>query len=196
MEEQNPLNGYLYQEDLSFLSDIGKLGRSKKISINVKCVYPDPEKPGQLIPRSGSLAIDCNKPVSTIPKEFLQTYPDIPNQHYYVGYEQLLFREGTLQDCGITHGKMVEMISPGKNAPAYHNQGLALILWSIIPLIFGVSALIFSMMKGSTDNTEVKALYLLIGLLFLIPSILVLVIGMILIPQCPTPCYFNGNSWV
>ena len=192
--QESPLQKYLFREDTSFIEEMTKVTKARTIKVNVKCVYPDPEHPGELIPKSGSVSIDCNKPVSQIGKEFLTTYSDVPNLTYYIGYDQLLFREGTLTECGITHGKLVELIAPGKNAAAYHNEGLALIIWSIIPFIFGLSCLIFSMISGSIDNSY-QALFLFLGLIFIIPSFLTALIGMVLIPECPMPCYFNGTDW-
>ena len=191
------LSKYQYNGDTSFIEEMTKAKRSRKIKVNVKCVYPDTDNPGGLITKTGSVSIDSTKPVSQIGKEFLQTFPEIPELTYYIGYDQLLFREGSLTECGITHGKLVELIAPGKNAAAYHNQGLSLIIWSILPFIFGLAALIFSMTSSSssTVDSESQALFLFLGLIFMIPSFITAIIGMVLIPECPMPCYFNGTEW-
>ena len=189
------LSKYQYQGDTGFIEEMSKTKKARKIKVNVKCVYPDTDNPGGLITKTGSVSIECNKPVSQIGKEFLATFPDIPDQTYYIGYDQLLFREGTITECGITHGKLVELIAPGKNAAAYHNQGLSLIIWSIVPFLFGLAALIFSMTSNAAIESEYQALFLFLGLTFLIPSFITAIIGMILIPECPMPCYFNGSEW-
>ncbi|EAY19039.1 hypothetical protein TVAG_247180 [Trichomonas vaginalis G3] len=190
-----PLERYLFEENLDYVKDLNLKNNAAKISVHVKCVYPDPENPGELIPRSGSLSLSAGKPIGQISKDFLATYPEIPNKTYYVSYDQLLFREGTLAQCGITHGKSVELIAPGKNHAAYHNEGLTLIVTSLLPFIFGLASVIFSMTCGANVDTSFKALFLFLGFLFLIPAVLVGVIGMILIPECPMPCYFNGTEW-
>ena len=109
--------------------------------------------------------------------------------------QQLLFREGTVAECGISHGKSVELIAPGKNAAAYHNQGLTMIIYSLIPLVIGLAALIFSMTTGNNVSNSDQALFLFIGLILTIPSIIIIAIGLVLIPECPMPCYFNGQEW-
>lgn len=190
-----PLADYLFDENLDYVKDLNTKNSANKISVHVKCVYPDPENPGELIPKSGSLSIAAGKPISQISKEFLTTYPEIPNKTYYVSYDQLLFREGTLAQCGITHGKSVELIAPGKNHAAYHNEGLNFLVFSLLPFIIGVASIVFSMTSGSSVGNTYQALFLFLGLLFLIPSVLIGVIGMILIPECPMPCYFNGTEW-
>ena len=106
-----------------------------------------------------------------------------------------MFKDGTIEECGISHGKFVELIAPGKNAAAYHNQGLTMILWCLIPLVFGIAAILFSMTTGAHVENTYQALFLFLGLTFTIPSVVGLFIGLILIPECPMPCYFNGTEW-
>jgi len=195
MNQNSSLAGFLYQEDISYINDFNKKSKARKITVNVKCVYPDPEKPGEMIQRVGSIQCDSSKPVDQVCKDFMDTYKDIPNKTYYLGYDQLLFREGTLAECGITHGKSVELIAPGKNAAAYHNEGLSLVIWSILPFIFGLAAILFSMTTGAYVDNSYQALFLFIGLVFMIPSALCAIVGLILIPECPMPCYFNGTEW-
>ena len=100
-----------------------------------------------------------------------------------------------MQECGISHGKTVELIAPGKNAAAYHNQGLTLIIWSLVPLIFGLASVIFSMTTGTYVQNTYQALFLFLGLICLIPSMVGIIIGLILIPESNMPCYVNGTEW-
>lgn len=191
----SPLSNYVYAEDLSYIDGLNKKNKPKKISINIKCVYPDPQNPGELKQQTGSISTETNKKVTQLCNEFRETYKDIPNKTYYLGYDQLLFRDGTIEQCGITHGKTVELIAPNKNAAVYHNEGLSLLIWSLLPMVFGLAAIIFSMTTDSFVDSSYQALFLFIGLIFLIPSVLCGIVGLILIPECPMPCYFSGTEW-
>lgn len=195
-EDLNPLANFLLRDD-----NVVNLTRIKKrppehITIHVKCTYEDPQHPGQMIRRIGSISCDASDKVNKVVTDFLDTYKDIPsNKTYYLGYNQLLFREGTIKECGITHGKSVELYAPGKNASSYHNEGLAIIAWSLIPLVFGIASLLYSFTSSSEIDCDYQAMFLFLGLLLTIPSILCLTLGLILIPGCPMPCYFNGTEW-
>ena len=193
--QQNILQPYLYRENTDYLNQINVKRKSRIISVNVKCVYPDPENPGELLSKTGSIQVDATKSVDQIKKDFLNTYQDIPNKTYYVGYDQLLFKDGTIEECGITQGKFVELIAPGKNAAVYHNQGLTMIIWSLLPLVFGLAAILFSMTTGSHVENTYQALFFFLGLTFTLPSVVAIFIGLVLIPECPMPCYFNGSEW-
>jgi hypothetical protein len=137
--------------------------------------------------------------VDAVVNEFLASAPDIPTDQkkYYLGYDQLLFREGTLAECGITHGKAVELYAPGKNAAAYHNEGLKFAVWSLLPLVIGIACFLFSVTAGNVgeEANDYHALFLFLGLLLVIPASLMLVLGLVLIPECEMPCYFSGREW-
>ncbi|EAX91155.1 hypothetical protein TVAG_497960 [Trichomonas vaginalis G3] len=193
--ESFALRSYVYQENLDYVKDLNFKTNASKISVLVKCVYPDPENPEQIISKHGSLSISSGKPISQICKEFLATYPEIPNKAYYVSYDQLLFREGTIAQCGITHGKSVELIAPGKNHAANHNEGLFLLVVSFLPFIIGIATIALSMSSETSISTHWKAFFLFLGFLFIIPATLTGIVGMILIPECPMPCYFRGTEW-
>ncbi|OHT13183.1 hypothetical protein TRFO_16735 [Tritrichomonas foetus] len=194
-ELDNPLQAFLIQEDLSGLTKGSKKSSSETITIYIKCVYPNPLKPGEMIQILGSQTCNSSDKVESVAKKFLETYPEIPqNKEYYLGYDQLLFREGTLHECGITHGKSVDLYAPGKNAAAYHNEGLSMIIWALIPFAIGFACLLFSITSSQID-TNYQALFLFVGLLLDIPSTLILIIGFILLPTCPMPCYFIGTEW-
>lgn len=190
-----PLQDFLIQADLSSLTKTIKKSSQESITIFIKCVYPNPSNPGEMIQVIGSQTCNSSQKVQSVVDAFLKTHPEIPkNREYYLGYDQLLFREGTLRECGITHGKSVDLYAPGKNAASDHNEGLCLIVWSIIPITIGLAALIFSITSTNVSN-DFQALFLFIGLLLVIPSSLLIVIGLILIPKCPMPCYFVGTKW-
>jgi hypothetical protein len=147
-----------------------------------------------------SKTCSANDRVDTVVTEFLASTPDIPSQNkkYYLGYDQLLFREGTLNECGITHGKAVELYSPGKHSAAYHNEGLQFVVWSLLPLVIGLASFLFSVTStndGTPEANDYQALFLFLGMLLLIPAGLVLVVGLVLIPECSMPCYFTGAEW-
>lgn len=185
----------LIKDNLSDLTNTSKKTTSETISINVKCVYPDPQNPGEMIQKVGSVTAKATDSVTTVVETFKGTFPDIPNKTYYLGYDQLLFREGKLAECGITQGKSVELYAPGKNAAAYHNEGLSLVVWSLIPFVIGLASLLFSITTGDSVDNDYQAMFLFLGLVLLIPSCLCIVMGLILIPECPMPCYFNGTEW-
>ncbi|KAK8894396.1 hypothetical protein M9Y10_022831 [Tritrichomonas musculus] len=190
-----PLQDFLIQDDLSSLTKTIKKSSNESITIFIKCVYPNPSNPGEMIQVTGSQTCNSSQKVQYVVDAFLKSYPEIPkNREYYLGYDQLLFREGTLRECGITHGKSVELYAPGKNAAAYHNEGLSMIVWSIIPFVIGIAALLFSITATKVRN-DFQALFLFLGLLLVIPSTLIIVIGLILIPKCNMPCYFVGTKW-
>ena len=187
------LRDYLYKDEA--LQENDKKVKPKKITIYVNCIFQDPENEGVLKGIPGSISCEANKPVGHVCKDFMETFKGIPNKTYYLGYDSLLFREGTLEECGITHGKTVEMISPGKNSSAYHNEGLSLIFYSIVPLVLGLSAVIFSVSTMSVVSYDYQALFLFVGMLLFVPSLICIIIGLILIPDCPMPCYFSGTDW-
>lgn len=195
-DSSSMLDPFLIQADLSSLTKTIKKSSSETITIYIKCVYPSLSHPGEMIQVLGSQTCNSSQKVQSVVDTFLKTHPEIPkNREYYLGYDQLLFREGTLRECGITHGKSVDLYAPGKNAAANHNEGLSFIVWSIIPFTIGFAALLFSITTTKTDN-DFQALFLFLGLLLVIPSSLMIVIGFILIPECPMPCYFVGTKWV
>ena len=191
------LGDFLIHDDLSGIAKSSKKSSSQTITINIKCVYPDPSRPGHMITMVKSVTCNSSDKVESVVKKFLETYPEIPqiDKKYYLGYDQLLFREGTLRECGITHGKSVELYAPGKNSAAYHNEGLSMIIWSIIPFIIGLACLLFSITSSTSVDSNFQALFLFLGLLLDIPSLLFIVLGFILIPKCPMPCYFVGTTW-
>lgn len=195
----SPLQRFLLDDDLSSLTANAKKLSSEVITIYIKCVFPDPQKPGEMIQRMGSQTCSANDRVERVVTEFLSTYRDIPqNKTYYLGYDQLLFRTGTLRECGITHGKSVELYAPGKNHAAYTNQGLQFMVWSCIPIVIGIACLLFSMMSTDSsiaDMSDYQALFLFLGFLILTPSALIFILGMILVPGCNMPCYFSGTEW-
>jgi hypothetical protein len=114
-----------------------------------------------------------------------------------MGYDQLLFRDGTLTECGITHGKAVEIYAPGRNSATYHNEGLQFIVMSFLPFLIGLACFLFSVTSQSSEGeaADWRAFFLFLGVLLLVPSALIFVIGMVLVPECSTPCYFSGTSW-
>jgi hypothetical protein len=172
---------------------------SELITIYIKCVFPDPQDPSAMRRIVRSKSCNATDRVDVVVSDFLSSAPDIPtdNRRYYLGYDQLLFREGTLADCGIVHGKAVELYAPGKNAAVNHNEGLGFITCSIIPIVLGVAALIFSILstRSAANSGSWQAMFLFLGFLLLVPSATVLVLGLILIPECPMPCYFSGSHW-
>ena len=189
-------NDFVLEPELSKLTASQKLSTSEKITINVKCVFPDPQNPGNMIQKVGSFTHPVNTPVTTVVEKFRENFPnELPNATYYLGYDQLLFREGKLGECGITQGKTVELYAPGKNAASYHNEGIKLIVWSIIPLVIGLASLLFSITTAELVSNDYQAMFLFLGLILLIPSTLCIVMGFILVPECNTPCYFNGTEW-
>ena len=187
---------FLLSDDLSSLTQATKVTTSEKITINVKCVYPDPQNPGEMIQKVGSFTHKVSDSVDVVVDNFQKNFPgELPNTTYYLGYDQLLFREGKLGECGITQGKSVELYAPGKNAASYHNEGIKLIVWSIIPLVIGLASILFSITTGESVANDYQAMFLFLGLILLIPSILCIVMGFILVPECNMPCYFNGTEW-
>ncbi|KAH0787487.1 hypothetical protein GPJ56_008682 [Histomonas meleagridis] len=193
-DEPNPLQEFLFTEDLVGLTQPTKKHTNQIITIKIKCVYPDPQNPGEMLQRIGTKTCSASDKVEKVAKDFLDTYPDIPqDKEYYLGYNQLLFRSGTLQECGITQGKSVDLFAPGKNAAAYHNEGLKFITWAIIPLVIGLSALFYTF--SADVSNEYQALALFVGLIFTIPSFICIIIGSTLIPGCHMPCYFTGTEW-
>jgi hypothetical protein len=198
--QANPLARFLIDEDLSALTAASRKQSSQTITIYIKCVVPDPQHPGEMIQIIRSKTCSATDRVDSVVAEFLASASDIPTQNkkYYLGYDQLLFREGTLNECGITHGKAVELYAPGKNSAAYHNEGLKFVVWSLLPLMIGLACFIFSVTasNGTTaDANDYKAMFLFLGLLLMIPGSLVLVLGFVLIPECSMPCYFSGVEW-
>lgn len=187
------LKEYLYKGE--GLQENDKKVNPKRITIYVNCIYPDPDNEGVLKGIPGSISCEANKPVAHVCKDFMETFKGIPNKTYYLSYDSLLFREGTLEECGITHGKTVEMVSPGNNSSIYHNEGLNLIIISIVPLILGLTAIIFSLTATSVVSDNYKALFQFIGIILTIPSLICVIIGLVLIPDCPIPCYFSGSDW-
>jgi hypothetical protein len=172
----------------------------EEITIWVKCVFPNQERPGEMQQVIRSLRCKATEKVEEIVKKALDNMTEIPqgpNKKYYLGYDQLLFREGTLAECGITHGKSVELYAPGKNAAAYHNEGLRLVLWALFPLIIGLACFAFAVLSNSQigDSNSFKALFLFLGFVLLIPSTVIIIMGLIQIPDCPMPCYFSGTEW-
>jgi predicted membrane protein len=71
------------------------------------------------------------------------------------------------------------------------------VLWSLIPIVFWLACFLFSVTSNSNDKdaNSYKALFLFLGPLLLIPSTVVLILGLILIPDCSMPCYFSGTEW-
>jgi hypothetical protein len=198
LASQSPLSRWLLGETLATLTSGVKKQAAEGITIYVKCVFPDPANPGHMCQLSRSLGCRSDDAVDLIVSRFLAQEPTIPKgKAYYLGYDQLLFREGTLDDCGITHGKSVELYAPGKTAAAYHNEGAAFVLWSLLPIVFGLASLLFSVasVREAVDTSDYNAMFLFIGLLLLIPGVVVLALGLILIPECPMPCYFSGTDW-
>ncbi|KAH0789460.1 EF hand family protein [Histomonas meleagridis] len=115
-------------------------------------------------------------------------------REYYLGYNQLLFRFGTLDECGITQDKCIELYSPKKNAHVNHNEGVKCITWSIIPLVVGIASLIYTFTTTNVSN-QYQALAMLIGLACVLPSLLCIFLGLILLPDFNMPCYFTGSQW-
>jgi hypothetical protein len=198
-ESTASLSRWFLEDNLASLTSVTKKQVSEGITIYIKCVFPDPANPGNMLQISRSQGCKSDDRVDSVVANFLQQEPDIPRQGktYYLGYDQLLFREGTLADCGIIHGKSVELYSPGKTAAAYHNEGAAFVLWSLVPLVVGIACFLFTVtFKGSTeDSNSYNGLFLFLAFLLLIPSAVVLTLGLILIPECPMPCYFSGTEW-
>jgi hypothetical protein len=198
--DDNPLARFLIQDDLAALITTPKRPAAEEITISVNCVCPLPDRPGEMCRIKRSMRCKASEKIEETVRKALENMPEIPqapNRKYYLGYEQLLFREGTLAECGIGHEKSVELYAPGKNAAAYHNQGLSFVLWSLIPLILGIAALGFAVTSNSAqgDANDFEALFLFLGLLLVIPAAMVFVLGLILIPVCPMPCYFSGTEW-
>jgi hypothetical protein len=196
----NPLAPFLLDEDITSLTSGTRKQASQTITIYIKCVFPDPQRPDEMIQIIRSKTCSITDRVDSVVNEFLASAPDIPtrNRKYYLGYDQLLFREGTLSECGITHGKAVELYAPGRNAAAYHNEGLLFIVWSLIPLAIGLACFLFSVTAANTgdpDANDYQAMFLFLGLLLMIPASLVLVLGLVLVPECSMPCYFSGVHW-
>jgi hypothetical protein len=197
---QNPLTPFLLDEDIAGLTSTTRKQASQTITIYIKCVFPDPQRPDEMIQIIRSKTCSVTDRVDSVVNEFLASAPDIPTQNrkYYLGYDQLLFREGTLGECGITHGKAVELYAPGRNAAAYHNEGLLFIVCSLLPLAIGLACFLFSVTasNGSTAAAnDYQAMFLFLGLLLMIPASLVLVLGLVLVPECSMPCYFSGVNW-
>jgi hypothetical protein len=192
------LSNWLLEDELSSLKTSVKKPMAETITIYIKCVFPDPQHPSQMCQISRSQTRRSTDTVSIVVAEFLASEPAMPQDpRYYLGYDELLFREGTLAECGITHGKSVELYAPGKNAAAYHNEGLSFILWGIIPFVIGVACFVFplSVKLNGDDGDAFSALFIFLGFVVLIPAIIVLTLGFILIPECPTPCYVSGTAW-
>jgi hypothetical protein len=194
------LTRFLIDDDLSHLTNANRKQSAETITIYIKCVFPDAENPGEMIQIVRSKTCSASDRVGTVVSEFLSSTPDIPTQNkkYYLGYDQLLFREGTLNECGITHGKAVELYSPGKHSAAYHNEGIKFIVWSLLPLVIGIACFLFSVTSindATPDANDYQAMFLFLGLLLMIPGSLVLILGLVLIPECSTPCYFTGVEW-
>jgi hypothetical protein len=192
------LSNWLLDQELSSLKTTIKKTTAEAITIYIKCVFPDAQDPGRTCQISRSQTCNSTDAVSSVVNTFLASEPLIPQgKQYYLGYDQLLFRDGTLAECGITHGKSVELYAPGKNAAAYHNEGLAFILWGIIPFVIGVACFVFPVTAklNGDDGDAFSAFFIFLGFVFLIPSILVLTLGLILIPECSTSCYVSGTAW-
>jgi hypothetical protein len=198
--DDDPLARFLIQDDLAALITTPKRPAAEEITISVKCVCPRPDRPGEMCQVKRSIRCKATEKVEETVRKALENMPEVPqggNRKYYLGYEQLLFREGTLAECGIGHEKSVELYAPGKNAARYHNEGLSFVLWSLIPLVIGVACFAFAVTSGSqqADAASFEALFLFLGLLLVIPSAMILILGLILIPDCPMPCYFSGTEW-
>jgi hypothetical protein len=198
--EEDPFSRFLLREELTVLTTTPKKNLTEEITIWVKCVFPVPEHPGEMGQITRSLRCKASEKVEETVKRALENMPDVPQspgKKYYLGFDQLLFREGTLTECGITHNKTVELYAPGKNAAVYHNEGLTFVLWALIPILLGITCFVFAVMSNSErpEANNFKALFLFLGMLLLIPSASVLILGLILIPECPMPCYFGGTEW-
>ena len=198
-ETETFLDPFLLDEDLSSLTTGTKRISSEAITIYIKCVFPDPRNPGQMTQKVASKICNANDRVEYVVESFLDSYSDIPrNRTYYMGYDNLLFRTGTLRECGITHRKSVELYAPGKNHASYNNQGLLFMVWSSIPAIFGIACILFAMFSQDSevaDISEYQAFFLFLGFIVLTPSALIFILGMILVPGCQMPCYFSGTEW-
>jgi hypothetical protein len=93
-----------------------KKAQTEEITIGVKCVYPG-ERPGQMSQITRSLLCKATEKVNDTVTRAPDNMPEVPRsatKKYYLGYDQLLFREGTLAECGITNNKSVELYAPGK----------------------------------------------------------------------------------
>jgi hypothetical protein len=197
-QPDDSLSNWLLDEELSSLKTTIKKAAAETITIYIKFVFPDPQDQSRMCQISRSKTCSSTDVVSNVVNSFLSSEQiSAPGKQYYLGYDQLLFREGTLAECGITHGKSVELYAPGKNAVAYHNEGLAFILWGIIPFVIGIACFAFPVTAklNGDDGDAFSAFFLFLGLVFLIPSILILTLGLILIPECPTSCYVSGTVW-
>jgi hypothetical protein len=194
-----PLDHFSISEEIAALATIPKRLMSESMTIYIKCCFPDPQDPSTMRQVVRSKSCHATDRVDAVVSEFLSAAPEIPtdNRRYYLGYDQLLFREGSLADCGIVHGKAVELYAPGKNAAVNHNEGLGFVVCSIIPIILGVTALMFSILSArhAVDSASWQAMFLFLGFLLLVPGGTVLVLGLILIPECSMPCYFSGSHW-
>jgi hypothetical protein len=192
-----PVAEWLDMEAASLSVDYSK-SAGDDIRIYIKCIVPDPADPRRMKSIVRSHFCKSTATVASIVEAFQKDEPSVPGgKQYYLGYDQILFREGTLAECGITHDRLVELYAPGKNATAYHNEGLSFVLGSVIPLVIGLACLVFSV-TSTTDVEgahEYSGMFLFVGFLLCIPSVLILILGFILMPDCPMPCYFTGTEW-
>jgi hypothetical protein len=116
---------------------------------------------------------------------------------YYLGCDHLLFREGSLADCGISDGRSVALYPMGKSAAANRREGIWFLFGGLLPLLIGLTCVIFAVSSSSevSDAKSYNGLFLFVGILLLIPGAVAFSVGLILIPECPMPCYFSGTDW-
>lgn len=159
-----------------------------KINIAVECHLADPTKPGKKIHNKIFMNVKLSDGIDKVLADWKKLNPVFQDKktynsneekakfELYVKYNNRIFQNGTVKQCGIVHRSTVEIISLKFNKEKQINQGFRLAFWSIVPLMLATSFIIAGL-TGRYDNV-LRGAYILLGTIFGIPGLLCMIIGL------------------
>ncbi|KAH0785367.1 hypothetical protein GPJ56_010778 [Histomonas meleagridis] len=166
---------------------------STSLTLNIKASVPDRLHTGKRIQTFSKLVVEQNISIRKLVVMFQRTNPEYIGYDFVVKYNNRLFQNGTLRECGITNKSTVELISLTSEKADLKNQGFILGYWSLVPLMLAISFFVGSL--GGKFDITIRGIFFIIGCVIGVPSFVCFVIGISEIFPDKFGVSFVGDIW-
>ncbi|KAJ5071822.1 hypothetical protein M0811_09982 [Anaeramoeba ignava] len=173
---------------------IDRINLGNSFNINVRCITVNPKNKYRTIELRDIIRVSPDDDISIISQEFMAAHPEIQTTGYFVLHRSLLFKTGTISSCRIEEGDEVELFNSQDQRAKYSNEGFSCIFWSSLAVMLGLILFITSWSYEFNENISAQGTLAMIGFVILIPSVIILTIGICQTNLCGESS-FSGESW-
>ncbi|KAJ3442555.1 hypothetical protein M0813_16795 [Anaeramoeba flamelloides] len=185
--QQNPLKAEKKQRS-------GIIIQANTFTLHVRCVTINPKKKQKTIEIKGNIRIQDTDDITRIEEEFLKLHPEILTRDFFVLHKNLLFKTGTIKECGIEEGSNVELYNAVDRTISNANEGYTCIFWSSMFLILGLILFVSAWSYDFGEDVVGRALLSVFGFVISLSSLIVFTMGICQAKICGHSS-FSGHKW-